>query len=149
MKCFAGVREAFAGQLQHECDLRAICPGGPMHVLIVDDEADFLELMEKRLQKRGFSVTTAGNGEEGLKQVQQTSFDAMVLDVKMPGMDGIETLRRIKQLAPDLPVLLLTGHASIESAMVGVESGAVDYLLKPVPLNDLIMRLNDMVGRKG
>ena len=122
--------------------------GGMMHILIVDDEVDFLELMEKRLQKRGFTVTTAGNGEAGLEHVRQTAFDAMVLDVKMQGMDGIETLRRVKQIAPNLPVLLLTGHASVEAAMTGVETGAVDYLLKPVPLNELIMRLHDMTAGK-
>ena len=119
-----------------------------MHILIVDDEHEFLELMDNRLQKRGFTVVTAGTGEKALELVAQEVFDAMVLDVKMPGMDGIETLRRVKQLRPELPVLLLTGHASVEAAMTGVETGAVDYLLKPVPINDLIMRLRDIAARK-
>lgn len=119
-----------------------------MHVLIVDDELEFLELMQNRLDKRGFSVETAPAGEKALELVKAKAFDAMVLDVKMPGMDGIEVLRRVKQMRPELPVLLLTGHASMEAAMTGVEIGAVDYLLKPVPINDLIMRLRDIASRK-
>lgn len=119
-----------------------------MHILVVDDELEFLELMNNRLQKRGFTVVVAPTGEKALDLVAQENFDAMVLDVKMPGIDGIEVLRRVKQQKPELPVLLLTGHASIEAAMTGVESGAVDYLLKPVPINDLIMRLRDIAARK-
>ena len=119
-----------------------------MHILFVDDEHEFLELMDNRLHKRGFTVTTAGTGEKALELVKDQDFDAMVLDVKMPGIDGIEVLRRVKQTKPDLPVILLTGHASIEAAMTGVETGAVDYLLKPVPINDLIIRLRDLAARK-
>ena len=122
--------------------------GVPMHILVVDDEHEFLELMNNRLQKRGFTVETAGTGEKALELVREHAFDAMVLDVKMPGIDGIEVLRRVKQMKPELPVLLLTGHASVEAAMTGVETGAVDYLLKPVPINDLIMRLRDIASRK-
>lgn len=118
-----------------------------MHILVVDDEHEFLELMQNRMQKRGFTVSVAPTGEEALDMVRQGSFDAMVLDVKMPGIDGIEVLRRVKEMKPELPVLLLTGHASIEAAMTGVETGAVDYLLKPVPINDLIMRLRDIAAR--
>lgn len=119
-----------------------------MHILVVDDEHEFLELMNNRLQKRGFTVECASNGEKALELVKDHPFDAMVLDVKMPGIDGIEVLRRVKQMKPELPVLLLTGHASVEAAMTGVETGAVDYLLKPVPINDLIMRLRDIATRK-
>lgn len=118
-----------------------------MHILVVDDEHEFLELMQNRMQKRGFTVSVAPTGEKALDMVQKGSFDAMVLDVKMPGIDGIEVLRRVKEIRPELPVLLLTGHASIEAAMTGVETGAVDYLLKPVPINDLIMRLRDIAAR--
>lgn len=118
-----------------------------MHILVVDDEREFLELMHNRMQKRGFTVSVAQTGEEALDMVERNSFDAVVLDVKMPGIDGIEVLRRVKKMRPELPVLLLTGHASIEVAMIGVETGAVDYLLKPVPINDLIMRLRDIAAR--
>lgn len=119
-----------------------------MHILIVDDELEFLELMRNRLHKRGFTVETAHNGEAALEIVKQKNFDAMVLDVKMPGIDGIEVLRRVKRVRPEMPVLLLTGHASMEAAMTGVETGAVDYLLKPVPINDLIIRLREIASRK-
>lgn len=119
-----------------------------MHILIVDDEEEFLELMHNRLHKRGFTVATANSGEKALDIVRDQSFDAMVLDVKMRGIDGIEVLRRVKAMKPELPVILLTGHASVEAAMTGVETGAVDYLLKPVPINDLIMRLRDIATRK-
>ena len=115
-----------------------------MHILVVDDENEFLELINNRLQKRGFTVEGASTGEKALELVREQSFDAMVLDVKMPGIDGIEVLRQVKQMKPELPVILLTGHASIETAMTGVETGAVDYLLKPVSINDLVMRLRDM-----
>jgi DNA-binding response OmpR family regulator len=119
-----------------------------MHILVVDDEHEFLELMNNRLQKRGFTVSVAPTGEQALEMVKAREFDAMVLDVKMPGIDGIEVLRQVKAMRPELPVLLLTGHASMEAAMTGVETGAVDYLLKPVPINDLIMRLRDIAARK-
>jgi len=119
-----------------------------MHVLVVDDELEFLELMQNRLHKRGFTIETANSGDKALALVAANHYDAMVLDVKMPGTDGIEVLRRVKIMKPELPVLLLTGHASMEAAMTGVETGAVDYLLKPVPINDLIMRLRDIASRK-
>ncbi len=121
-----------------------------MRILMVDDEADFLELMNNRLSRRGIEVLCAGSGEEALKVAESdVSFDAVVLDVKMPGLDGIETLRRLKKIRPELPVLLLTGHASLEAAMAGVEIGAVDYLMKPVPLNDLIIRVQEVARGKG
>ncbi len=119
-----------------------------MHILLVDDEADYLELMQNRLEKRGFQVTTAENGPQALAAIEKTAFDAAVLDVKMTGMDGLEVLRRIKATHPEVEVILLSGHASMESAVLGVETGAADYLLKPVPINDLIERLNDVVNNK-
>ena len=119
-----------------------------MHILLVDDEADYLELMQNRLEKRGFQVTTAESGPHALAAIEKDAFDAAVLDVKMTGMDGLEVLRRIKASHPEVEVILLSGHASMESAVLGVETGAADYLLKPVPINDLIERLNDVVNNK-
>ncbi len=119
-----------------------------MHILLVDDELDYLELMQNRLEKRGFQVTTAASGPHALAAIEKETFDAAVLDVKMTGMDGLEVLRRIKATHPELEVILLSGHASMESAVLGVETGAADYLLKPVPINDLIERLNDVVNNK-
>lgn len=119
-----------------------------MHVLFVDDEQDFLELMQKRMVLRGMTAATASSGEQALQVLdaalrEGTPFDAVVLDVRMPGVDGLEVLRRMKQLVPNLPVILLTGYASMGIAMQGLELGAYDYMLKPVGINELIIKLNE------
>ncbi len=119
-----------------------------MRILMVDDELDFLDLMQKRLGKRNIEVVAVPNGLEALKVAEATDFDVVLLDVKMPGIDGLETLRRLKAIKPDLPVLLLTGHASMDAALAGVETGAADYLMKPVTLNDLIFRIMEVTGQK-
>ena len=119
-----------------------------MHILFVDDERDFLELMEKRMILRGIPAATASNGDEALQRLEAAMqdgkpFDAVVLDVRMPGADGLEVLRRIKERAPQLPVILLTGHASMGVAMQGIDLGAYDYMLKPIGINELIIKLNE------
>ena len=119
-----------------------------MHILFVDDERDFLELMEKRMILRGIPAATASNGDEALQCLEAAMqdgkpFDAVVLDVRMPGADGLEVLRRIKERAPQLPVILLTGHASMGVAMQGLDLGAYDYMLKPIGINELIIKLNE------
>ncbi len=116
-----------------------------MHVLIVDDEVEFLSLIQKRLEHRDIKVTTASNAGDAIALVQKGSvkFDAVVMDVRMPGMDGLEALHRMKQLAPQLPVILLTGHASLNVAVSGMELGAFDYLLKPIAINELLIKLED------
>lgn len=119
-----------------------------MRILMVDDELDFLDLMQKRLGKRNIEVVAVPNGLEALKVAETADFDVVLLDVKMPGIDGLETLRRMKAIKPDLPVLLLTGHASMDAALAGVETGAADYLMKPVTLNDLIFRIMEVTGQK-
>lgn len=120
-----------------------------MRVLIVDDETEFLSLINKRLSRRKIEVTTADNGLAALEHVEQQHFDAVVMDVRMPGMDGLETLRRMKALAPALPVILLTGHASLGVAVNGMELGAFDYMLKPVAINELILKLEDATRSTG
>lgn len=126
-----------------------------MRILIVDDETEFLSLIQKRLSRRNMDVVTADNGLSALEYVQAENsaaagagFDAVVMDVRMPGMDGLETLRRMKQAAPTLPVILLTGHASLGVAVNGMELGAFDYMLKPVAINELIIKLEDAVRSK-
>jgi DNA-binding NtrC family response regulator len=116
-----------------------------MHVLIVDDEVEFLSLIQKRLEHRDIQVTTANNASDAVKLVMKMNppFDAVVMDVRMPGMDGLEGLHRMKQIAPSLPVILLTGHASLSVAVSGMELGAFDYLLKPIAINELIIKLED------
>ncbi len=106
--------------------------------LLVDDEEEFLRTVIKRLKNRDVNATGAGSGEEALRMLDQYPVDVVVLDVKMPGMDGIETLREIKKLFPLIEVVMLTAHASIELAVKGMEMGAFDYLMKPVEIDELI-----------
>jgi len=109
-------------------------------VLLVDDETEFLETLVKRLRKRNLSVHGAGSGEEALKCLDAEPIDVVVLDVKMPGMDGIQTLREIKSRFPLVEVVMLTGHATVESAVDGLKSGATDYLMKPTSMEELIQK---------
>ncbi len=111
-------------------------------VLVVDDEEDFLETIVKRLQKREIDAHGAKSGEEAIEIISRIPVDVVILDVKMPGgMDGIETLRGIKNLRPLTEVILLTGHASVETSLEGMKLGAFDYLLKPVKLEELLPKL--------
>jgi len=117
-------------------------------VLLVDDEAEFRDLLEKRLRKRNLSLLSAGSGEEALEIVGREAVDVVVLDVRMPGMDGRETLREIKRMKPEVEVIMLTGHASVEVALEGMELGAFDYLLKPVSFDELLFKLQDAAEKK-
>ena len=117
-------------------------------VLLVDDEAEFIGTLGKRLARRGITVHLANSGPEALEAVQAQELDVVVLDVKMPGMDGIETLERIKALKPCLEVVMLTAHANVEVAMRGMELGAFDYLMKPVELDDLLYKIQDANKKK-
>jgi DNA-binding NtrC family response regulator len=111
-------------------------------ILVVDDEVDFLETLVNRLRKRRMTVHGAASGEEALQMLDQEAFDVVILDIKMPGgMDGIEVLRAIKKRRPETEVLLLTGHASVETSIEGMKLGAFDYLLKPMRLEDLLKKL--------
>jgi len=115
----------------------------------VDDEIDFLETIIKRLEKRELDVTGVDSGEAAVKLIKAQMFDVVLLDVKMPGgMDGIETLREIKKIRPLTEVVLLTGHASVETSIEGMKLGAFDYLLKPIKLEDLMMKLAAAFQRK-
>ncbi len=118
------------------------------NVLLVDDEPEFLETLVKRLTKRGLNIRTAKNGAEALVVVREKGIDVVVLDVRMPGIDGIQTLREIKRLDPLLEVIMLTGHASIEVAIEGMELGAFDYLMKPADIDELFYKLQDAFKKK-
>lgn len=109
-----------------------------LRLLLVDDEIDFLEPLCTRLSKRHVSCVTALSGEEALQRLQADRFDCAIIDVKMPGMDGLELLRRIRRDHARTPVVLLTGHASVEMGVQGMELGAFDYLLKPIDLDELL-----------
>ena len=117
-------------------------------VLFVDDEADFRETLIKRMQKRNLEASGARSGEEALAWLQQNPADVVVLDVRMPGMDGIQTLRAIKRDHPLLEVILLTGHANLEIAKEGMQLGAFDYLMKPIDLDELLYKLEDAYQKK-
>ena len=117
-------------------------------VLVVDDERDFLEPLVERLQLRKLQAEGVDNGEEALARLAAGPVDVVVLDVKMPGMDGLAVLKEIKSHHPLVEVVLLTGHASVESGMEGLELGAFDYLIKPVKLDDLMERILEAFDHK-
>ncbi|HOV86287.1 MAG TPA: response regulator [Syntrophobacteraceae bacterium] len=117
-------------------------------VLVVDDETEFLETLVKRMKKRKLDAKGAQSGEEGLEVLKQSPVDVVVLDVKMPGMDGIETLREIKKSFPLVEVIMLTGHANLEVAIEGMELGAFDYLMKPMDIDELLYKVQDAYKRK-
>ena len=120
----------------------------PMTVLFVDDEPDFLQTLLKRMRKRDVNAAGVGSGEEALVHLAQFPADVVVLDVRMPGMGGIETLRAIKKKTPLTEVVMLTGHASLEVAREGMENGAFDYLMKPVDIDDLLYKIQDACHKK-
>jgi DNA-binding NtrC family response regulator len=117
-------------------------------VLFVDDEADFLETILKRMQKRGVAASAVDSGEAAVAWLQQHPVDVVVLDVRMKGMDGIQTLRAIKSAHPLIEVIMLTGHASLEIAREGMKLGAFDYLMKPIDLDELLYKLEDAYQKK-
>ncbi len=117
-----------------------------MRVLLVDDEIEFLEPTAARLERRGISCVPAQSGEQALERLAEGRFDCAVVDVKMPGMDGLELLRRLRRDASEMPVVLLTGHASVELGVKGMELGAFEYLLKPVEIEDLLDTIRRAAG---
>lgn len=112
-----------------------------IRLLLVDDEVGYLEVLSKRLSRRGFEVTTASNGAEAIRAARRWDFDVAVVDLKMEDMDGIEVLKTLKRMVPELEVIILTGHGSERAAREGIAQGAFDYLIKPVGLDPLIVRI--------
>lgn len=117
-------------------------------ILLVDDEKEFLTVMSERMTARGMDVTTADSAQEALQQVESGTYDAIVLDLKMPGMDGIETLKAIKMRNPTLQVILLTGHATLEKGVEAMKLGAMDFVEKPADLNALTEKIRTAQARK-
>jgi DNA-binding NtrC family response regulator len=117
-------------------------------VLIVDDEEDFVETIVKRLKDRGIDAQGVTSGQAALDLLDTKDVDVVILDVKMPGMDGIETLRAMKKKKPLTEVIMLTGHGSVESGIQGLQLGAYNYVMKPVPLNDLMKQMEQAYERK-
>ena len=117
--------------------------GGNIKLLIVDDELKFLQSISKRLSMKGFDVTTASDGEEAIKAAKEDKFDIALLDLKMPGMDGTEVLKVLKDRHKFLEVIMLTGHASIDSAVETTKLGAFRYLEKPFETEKLDLALKE------
>ena len=112
-------------------------------VLIVDDDHQLRMSFERLLVAEGYDVRTASSGEAGIAAVREALPDVVVMDVRMPGMDGLETLRHMKEKAPKIPVILLTGHACMGVAVQGLDLGAYDYMLKPVAISELIIKMEE------
>lgn len=119
-----------------------------IQVLLVDDEQELVEILSSRLSSRGFSMDTALSGEEGLTKLQVRDFDVVILDVFMPGKDGIQTLKEMKALKPLTEVIMLSGNATLESAIEGMQNGAFDFLVKPADMGDLVEKINKAFARK-
>jgi DNA-binding NtrC family response regulator len=117
-------------------------------LLLVDDEEMFVEYLSKRLINRQYDVTTCLSGEEALEKVTDYDFDVVILDILMPGIDGIETLSEIKKLKPLTEVIVLTGHASRESGIEAMKVGAYDCLRKPCDTDELVSKINQAYERK-
>jgi two-component system, NtrC family, sensor kinase len=113
-----------------------------LKVLLVDDEKAFREILAKRLGRRGIRVLEASRGEEALQVLEDKPADVVILDVKMPGMNGIETLKRIRARHPAIEVIMLTGHASTLDGVEGIKAGAFDYLSKPIEIEQLCQKIS-------
>ncbi len=117
-------------------------------ILLVDDEEKFVETLAERLQTRGLEVTTAFSGDEALVKLREKNVDVVVLDVLMPGKSGIDTLSEIKRMKPLTEVIMLTGNATVETAIEGMKLGAYDYLMKPTETKELVEKISTAYKRK-
>jgi DNA-binding NtrC family response regulator len=117
-------------------------------VLLVDDEKEFVDALAERLSMRDYDVTTALRGDEALDKLRQYNFDVVILDVRMPGIGGNEVLHEIKRIKPLTEVIMLTGHATVESAIEGMKQGAYDYLIKPCESENLVTKINKAHEKK-
>ena len=119
-----------------------------MKIMLVDDEERFLTTTQKLLTKKGVDVVTAASGTEALEVLKGRHIHVVILDVKMPGMDGNETLKQIKTHFPLVEVIMLTGHATVESAIDGLKSGATDYLMKPTDIDELMKKATEAFEKR-
>lgn len=136
---FTGGRRGFAEKTEKRMKIR---------VLLVDDEREFADVLAERLETRDFEVTKAFSGDEALEILKDRDVDVVVLDVLMPGKDGITTLQEIKRMRPLVEVIMLTGHGTVETAVEGMKLGAFDFLLKPTETRDLVEKLARAFQRK-
>ncbi|CAB5124595.1 Response regulator [Olavius algarvensis associated proteobacterium Delta 3] len=119
-----------------------------VRVLVVDDETDFLDMIVRRLKQRVLDVSGVTSGDAAVRVIREHPVDVVILDMRMPEMDGIETLQEIKKLSPMVEVIVLTGYANMESAMRVMEMGAFDYLMKPSDMDDLEYKIQDAYQEK-
>jgi two-component system, OmpR family, response regulator CpxR len=117
-------------------------------VLLVDDEKEFVETLAQRLETRNLSVITAFNGDDAIARVREESIDVVILDMVMPGRSGVEVLKEIKQIQPLIEVILLTGHATVQTAIDSMTRGAFYYLMKPAEMKNLLEKIAHAYQRK-
>ena len=117
-------------------------------VLLVDDEEDFLKTLAERLETRGLKVSTATSGENALASVEGQAYDLIVLDLAMPGIDGLETLKRIKEKQPDAEIIMLSGQGSIKTSIEAMKLGAEDFIEKPVNIADLMDKISEAKAKR-
>ncbi len=110
-------------------------------ILLIDDEIEFAETLAERLELRGYISKIAGDGESCISMLAKESFDVAILDLMMPGLSGLDTLRQIKEIDATLPVIMLTGHGSTKDGIVGMRMGAFDFLMKPLDINELLEKI--------
>ena len=119
-----------------------------MRMMLVDDEERFLSTTQKLLARKGYDVVIAASGAEALEKIRSQNIHVVILDVKMPGMDGNATLKEIKRQFPLTEVIMLTGHATMESAIDGLKSGAIDYLMKPTDIDEIILKAEEAFEKR-
>jgi DNA-binding NtrC family response regulator len=117
-------------------------------ILLVDDEEEFAKTLAERLEARGLRVDVAFSGEEALEKARKKSFDAIILDLAMPGMDGIATLKKFREINPDLQIIILTGQATVEKGVEAMKLGAVDLMEKPADLKELLAKIEEASSQK-
>ncbi|WP_457551782.1 response regulator [Desulfobacula sp.] len=115
-------------------------------ILLIDDEIEFVQTLAERLELRGYVSKIAEDGESGISMLAKESFDVAILDLMMPGLSGLDTLRQIKDIEKALPVIMLTGHGSTKDAMEGMRLGAFDFLMKPLDINELLEKIKQAVS---
>ena len=117
-------------------------------VLLVDDNEDFTSVLAERFEARGLNVVTAGGAPEAVRQADRTRFDAVILDLLMPGMDGVETLKMLLKTNPDLQIIVLTGHATVDRGIEAMKAGAMDFVEKPADIDGLMALIEEAKAKK-
>lgn len=117
-------------------------------VLLVDDEQEFTQVLSERMGSRGLQVEAVDNGRAAIRKIKQETYDAIILDMVMPGMDGMETLKHIRELNPDIQIILLTGHATLEKGVEAVKLGALDFLEKPADIQKLMDKIKEAKAKR-